>query len=67
MGHQKQQKTSTIAKHMLSAKTVLYDIFFSGKGVANTGEKGKSVTGKYFKDVVLKKYKKTTYTVRNST
>jgi transposase len=44
----------------LSAKTALYAIFFSGEGVAIkvTVKKGKSITGKYYKDVVLKKLKK---------
>ena len=34
-------------------------IFFSGEGVAIkvSGKKGKSITGKYYKDVVLKKLK----------
>ena len=43
-----------IAKWSLSA------IFFSGEGVTIkvTVEKGKSITGKYYKDVVLKKLKK---------
>ena len=45
---------------MLSAKKVLYATFFSGEGIAiqMPMKKGKSVTGKYYKDVVLKKLKK---------
>ena len=43
----------------MSTKKVLYAIFFSGEGVAIKVpvEKGKSITGKYYKDVVLKKLK----------
>jgi hypothetical protein len=43
----------------LSAKKVLYAIFFSGKGVAIKVpvRKDKSITWKYYKDVVLKKRK----------
>ena len=39
---------------------VLYAIFFSGEGfvIEVTVKKGKIVTGKYYKDVVLKKLKK---------
>ena len=49
-----------IAKRSLSAKKVLYAIFFSGEGVAIKlpEKKSKSITGKYYKDVVLKKLKK---------
>ena len=49
-----------IAKRSLSAKKVLYAIFFSGEGAAIKVmvEKGKSITRKYYKDVVLKKLKK---------
>jgi hypothetical protein len=44
----------------LSAKKVLYAIFFSDEGVAIKVQvkKGKSITGKYYKDVVLKKLNK---------
>ena len=44
----------------MSTKKVLYAIFFSGEGVAikMPVKKGKSITGKYYKDVVLKKLKK---------
>ena len=44
----------------MSTKKVLYAIFFSGEGVAIKVpvKKGKSKTGKYYKDVVLKKLKK---------
>ena len=49
-----------IAKRSLSTKKVLYAIFFSGEGVAIKVpvKKDKSITGKYYKDVVLKKLKK---------
>ena len=49
-----------IAKCSLSTKKVLYAIFFSGEEVAIKVpvKKGKSITGKYYKDVVLKKLKK---------
>ena len=49
-----------IAKRSLSTKKVLYAIFFSGEGVAIKVlvKRGKSITGKYYKDVVLKKLKK---------
>ena len=55
----KHSKRSIIAKHSLSAKTVLYAIFFSGEGVAIKVpvKKGKSITGEYYKDIVLKKLK----------
>ena len=46
---------------MLSAKKVLYAIFFSGEGVWQyrcQWKRAKSITGKYYKDVVLKKLKK---------
>ena len=44
----------------MSTKKALYAIFFSGEGVAIKVpvKKGKSITGKYYKDVVLKKLKK---------
>ena len=53
-------KCPIIAKRSLSTKKVLYAIFFSGEGVAIKVpvKKGKSITGKYYKDVVLKKLKK---------
>ena len=56
----KHSKRPIIAKRSLSAKKVMYAIFFSGEGVAIKVlvEKGKSITGKYYKDVVLKKLKK---------
>ena len=56
----KHNKRPIIAKRSLSAKKVLYAIFFSGEGVAMKVpvKKGKSITGKYYKDVVLKKLKK---------
>ena len=55
----KHSKRPIIAKCSLSTK-VLYAIFFSGEGVAIKVpvKKGKSITGKYYKDVVLKKLKK---------
>ena len=53
-------KRPIIAKRSLSTKKVLYAIFFSGEGVAIKVpvKKGKSITGKYYEDVVLKKLKK---------
>ena len=56
----KHSKRPIIAKRSLSTKKVLYAIFFSGEGVAIKVpvERGKSITGKYYKDVVLKKLKK---------
>ena len=56
----KHSKHPIIAKRSLSTKKVLYAIFFSGQGVAIKVpvKKGKSITGKYYKDVVLKKLKK---------
>ena len=45
---------------MKPGSIILYAIFFSGEGVAIKVpvKKGKSITGKYYKDVVLKKLKK---------
>ena len=56
----KHSKRPIIAKRSLSTKKVLYAIFFPGEGVAIKVpvSKGKSITGKYYKDVVLKKLKK---------
>ena len=56
----KHSKRPIMAKCSLSTKRVLYAIFFSGEGVAITVpvKKDKSITGKYYKDVVLKKLKK---------
>ena len=56
----KHSKRPIIAKCSLSTKKVLYAIFFSGEGVAIKVpvKKGKSITGKYYKEVVLKKLKK---------
>ena len=56
----KHSKRPIIAKRSLSTKKVLYAIFFSGEGVAIKVpvKKGKSITGKYYKDVVLKKLEK---------
>ena len=55
----KHSKRPIIAKRSLSTKKVLYAIFFSGEGVAIKVpvKKGKSITRKYYKDVVLKKLK----------
>ena len=55
----KHSKRPIIAKSSLSTKKVLYAIF-SGEGVPIKVpvKKGKSITGKYYKDVVLKKLKK---------
>ena len=48
------------SKRPIIAKRSLSTIFFSGEGVAIKVpvKKGKSITGKYYKDVVLKKLKK---------
>ena len=48
----KHSKRPIIAKRSLSTKKVLYAIFFSGEGVAIKVpvKKGKSITGKYYKD-----------------
>ena len=56
----KHSKRPIIAKRSLSTKKVLYAIFFSGEEVAIKVpvKKGKSITGKHYKDVVLKKLKK---------
>ena len=56
----KHSKCPIIDKCSLSAKKVLYAIFFSGEGVAIKVpvKKGKSITGKYYKDLLLKKLKK---------
>ena len=56
----KYSKLPIIAKRSLSAKKVLYAIFFFGEGVAIKVpvKKGKSNIGKYYKDIVLKKLKK---------
>ena len=56
----KHSKRPIIAKRSLSTKKVLYAIFFSGEGVAIKVpvKKGKSITRKYYKDIVLKKLKK---------
>ena len=56
----KNSKRPVIAKHMLSTKKILYAIFFSSECVAIQVpvKKGRSITGKYYRDVVLKKLKK---------
>ena len=56
----KHRKRPIIAKRSLSAKKVLYAIYFSGEGVAIEVlvEKCKSIIGKYYNDVVMKKLKK---------
>ena len=56
----KHSKGPINAKRSLSTKKVLYAIFFSSEGVAIKVpvKKGKSITGKYYKDAVLKKLKK---------
>ena len=55
----KNSKRSVIAKGLLNAK-VWYAFFCSGEGMAIqvTVKKGKSIIGKYYKDVILKKMKK---------
>ena len=57
----KNRKRPVIAKRTLSAKQVLSANFFFGEGFAIQVpvKKGKSVTDKYYKDVVLKKWKNT--------
>ena len=49
-----------IVKQSLSGRKVWYAIFFSGEGVPIIVlvEKGKNITGKYYKDIVLEKPKK---------
>ena len=56
----KHSKRPITAKRSLGAKKVLHAIFFTGEGVAKKVpvEKFKSITGKYYKGVVLKKLKK---------
>ena len=55
----KHSKRPIIAKRSLSTKKVLYAIFFSsGVAIKVPVKKGKSITGKYYKDIVLKKLKK---------
>ena len=46
---------SVIAKCTLSAKMILYVIFFSDESVAVPVKKDKSITGKYYNNMVLKK------------
>ena len=62
-GPPKNSKRAIIAKHMLSTKKILYAIFFSSECVAIQVlvKKGRSITGKYSRDVVLKKLKKKYY------
>ena len=56
----KHSKRPIIAKRSLSTKKVLYAIFFSGEGITIKVpvKKGKGITGKYLKDVVMKKLNK---------
>ena len=56
----KHSRRPIIVKLSLSARKVWYAIFFSDEGVAIRVlvEKGKNITGKYYKDVVLEKQKK---------
>ena len=56
----KTQKRPVVCKRQKSAKKVLYTIFFNSCGpvVQIPSETGKSITGKFYKDVVLKKVKK---------
>ena len=53
----KHSRRQIIAKRSLSARKVWYSIFFSGEGVAIKVpvEKGKNITRKYHKDIVLEK------------
>ena len=57
-------KRKVIAKCTFSAKKVLYAVYFSGEGipVQVPVKKCKSITGKYYEDVVLKKLKRYTTT-----
>lgn len=56
----KHGRRPVVAKRTMSTKKVLYCIFFSCDGLAVQipVPKGKSVTGRYYRDVVLKKLKK---------
>ena len=56
----KHSRSPIIVKWSLSARKVWHAIFFSGEGVAIKVpvEKGKNITGKYYKDIVLEKPKK---------
>ena len=56
----KHSKRLIIAKRSLGATKILYAIFFSCKGVAikRLVKNGKSIAGKYYKDIVLRKLKK---------
>jgi len=55
----KHGKRPIIAKRSLSVKNVLYAIFSStGVALKVPVKTGKSITGKYYKNVVLKKLKK---------
>ena len=49
----KHSRRPIIVKRSLSARKVWYAIFFSGEGVAIKVlvEKGKTITGKYYKDI----------------
>ena len=56
----KTQTRPVVCKRQKSAKKVMYTIFFNSCGpvVQIPSETGKSITGKFYKDVVLKKVKK---------
>ena len=56
----KHSRRPVIVKRSLSARKVWYAIFFSCEGVAINVpvEKGKNITRKYYKDIVLEKPKK---------
>ena len=56
----KHGKRPIIAKRNISAKKVLYAIFFSGEGIAVQipVPKGRCVTGSFYRDIVLTKLKK---------
>ena len=60
----KHSRRPIIVKRSLSARKVWYAIFFSGELVAINVpvEKGKNITGKYYKDIVLEKPKKVSET-----
>ena len=56
----KHSRHPIVVKRYLSARKVLYQIFFAGEGVTIKVplEKGKNIIRKYYKDIVLEKLKK---------
>ena len=57
IGAMKHAKTPSIAKQALTAKKVLYTIFFRNSGplMQSAVPKGKGASGSFYKNVVLKK------------